>query len=482
MSRLIGITGGMAAGKSTLIERLKKEEGNYLFLDVDQFRRNLFNDNSYILELKKVIPELNGYEKVDSLILNKYIYENMEYMRLYKGILYKYLFSYLEGLNKDVIVEWALILQDNLFEKFSKVVYVSTAADVRLERLANSDLSLDDIKKRFALLENVNIKQYENLERFLVVDGENVDISLVKDFIKPMKCKFTLPNDGGKAIWEITHQCNYQCSYCIFSCNGRKIPGELNLTECFKVIDELVSHGFKYLKITGGEPFLRKDIIDILEYASKRMVVDVSTNASLITEEMVDRLNEIPLKMIHVSLDGNFQEHETVRGENTYWRTIRGLNYLRRSKNKVRIGSVITKANENSLEELVKTCDSLTANEIIFSIMEPVNNKSLDQVKTRSNEDLLEELIQIKEKNLGIEVNYNFGEQPNYVCRCPAGDKFIYINHLGQISPCTWLASIDSSYISVGSFKKNTLNELLAEDKIKSFVKKKRYGACYGQV
>ena len=62
-----------------------------------------------------------------------------------------------------------------------------------------------------------------------------------------MECKFTLPNNEGKAIWEITHQCNYNCSYCIFSCNNKKIDGELTTEECYHIIDELVLHNFKHL-------------------------------------------------------------------------------------------------------------------------------------------------------------------------------------------------------------------------------------------
>lgn len=212
------------------------------------------------------------------------------------------------------------------------------------------------------------------------------------------------------------------------------------------------------------------------------MVVDISTNASLITEEIVDKLNRIPLKMIHVSLDGNFLEHETVRGKNTYWRTIRGLNYLRRSKNKVRVGCVIHKENENNLEELVATCERLEADEVIFSIMEPINGKDTSQVRTKTNEELIKNIEEIREKNFEIEINYNFGVQPNYVCRCPAGEKFIYINHLGQVSPCTWLAEKDCNYISKGNFRDNTLLEMLEEEKIKTFVKEKSRGVCYGKI
>ena len=79
--------------------------------------------------------------------------------------------------------------------------------------------------------------------------------------------------------------------------------------------------------------------------------------------------------MIHVSLDGNKEEHEAVRGKLTYERTINGLKSLKNSKNKVRIGSVIHAKNENNLENLVKDSINIGANEIIFSIMNQLTDK-----------------------------------------------------------------------------------------------------------
>ena len=92
MNRLIGITGGMSSGKTTISEDILKHNPDYIYVDVDIFRRSLYKNASYILELKNVIPELKEYDEINSLILNKYIYSNEEYMEKYKGVLYKYLF------------------------------------------------------------------------------------------------------------------------------------------------------------------------------------------------------------------------------------------------------------------------------------------------------------------------------------------------------------------------------------------------------
>ena len=482
MNRLIGITGGMSSGKTTLAKQLIELNPDFVYIDVDEFRRSLYGNSSYINELQLSITKLKQYEKIDSLILNQYIYNDSEKMKQYKNILYKYLFEYIKSFsNKTIIVDWALIINDDLINKFDKIIYLDVSENVRLSRLKDSDLTKDEILRRFELQKINNISDYES-EKIMIV-GENMNFDKINGYVNSMECKFTLPEDGGKVIWEITHNCNYGCSYCIFSCDKKRVDGELTTQECFHVIDELVNNGFKHLKITGGEPFIRKDIVEILEYASKNLIVDVSTNASLITDEIILKLNKINLKMIHVSLDGNKEEHESVRGELTYNRTIRGLNALKKSNNKVRIGSVIHANNENDLENLIKDSISLNANEIIFSIMEPVDGQSKLLVKTISNDELIKNIDKLKTKYQdNIIVNYNFGKQPIFVKKCPAGDKFLYINNMGFVSPCPWVYENNKNCISKKSLRYNKLREVLKDNDISMFLSEKSKGVCYGKI
>ena len=484
MNRLIGITGSMSSGKTTISKDIIKLHPDYIYIDVDDFRRNLFNNKEYINELKKIIPELKNYKEINSIILNKFIYTNDKYMYKYKSVLYKFLIDYINQFtNKTILIDWALIINDNMQNLFDKIIYVDASEKTRLKRLEKSDLSKEEILKRFKLQEIPNIEHYLN-DNILIVNNDNTnDINEINNFINGLECKFTLPNNEGKAIWEITHQCNYGCSYCIFSCNNKKIENELTTEECIHVIDELSQHNFKHLKITGGEPFLRKDIIEILKYASTRLITDISTNASLLTPQKIKLLNELKLKMIHVSLDGNKNEHESVRGNNTYERTIKGLEYLKDSTNKIRIGSVIHFNNQNNLENLVIESEKLNAREIIFSIMEPVYNQDKSLVKTISNEQLIETINSLKEKYQGrIIVNYNFGKQLNYINKCPAGEKFIFINNFGQISPCTWVYENNKNCISKSSLRDKSLNEVMQDESLTKFLKLKKEGKCYGKI
>jgi len=226
MNNLIGITGGMSSGKTTLAKKIMENNNNFIYIDVDDFRRSLYKKIEYVERLKDAIKDLKQYDKIDSKILNKYIYNSRDNMLNYKKLLYEYLFNYINGFdNKTILVDWALIINDNLIDKFNKIIYLNVSEDTRLKRLSNSDLTHDEIIKRFELQRIDDIEKYRR-SNFMIV-GEEINMEAINDFIKNMECKFTLPKDEGKAIWEITHSCNYGCSYCIFSCDKKKVQGEL---------------------------------------------------------------------------------------------------------------------------------------------------------------------------------------------------------------------------------------------------------------
>ena len=84
----------------------------------------------------------------------------------------KYLFSYLDCFdNKTIILDWALILNDDLKDKFDKIIYVSASEETRLERLSASDLSKEDILKRFELQRIYNLEGYLS-NNFLIINTD----------------------------------------------------------------------------------------------------------------------------------------------------------------------------------------------------------------------------------------------------------------------------------------------------------------------
>lgn len=291
-------------------------------------------------------------------------------------------------------------------------------------------------------------------------------------------CLFRIPENGGRVLWEITNTCNYNCSYCIFSSETKKYENELTTNEVKRTIDELKKNNFTYIKFTGGEPFTRKDIIEILKYASELgFDMDISTNASLITDEIAKELEKIKFPMVHVSLDGYDKiSHEYVRGKNTFERTLKGIRYLTDNNVYTRIGTVIYKKNEDKLEEIIKLAIGLKVNEIIFSFMEAVGRLNGDETLVskrtiNSVKDELEKLaIKYKEK---IKVKYSFTESKITETEgcCPAVNKFLYINNLGEISPCTWVVAQNPEYKSELTLKNNSFTEIIESEPIQRFLK-----------
>ncbi len=291
-------------------------------------------------------------------------------------------------------------------------------------------------------------------------------------------CIFRIPENGGRVLWEITNTCNYHCSYCMFSCEAKKYENELSTLEIKRTIKDLKENNFTYIKFTGGEPFIRKDMIEILKYASELgFDMDISTNASLLTSEIVRQLRAINFPMVHVSLDGyDKNSHEYVRGNNTFEPTIRGIKYLIENGIYTRIGTVIYSQNENDLEKIVNLAIQLKVNEIIFSYMEPMGRLNDDDklISKKSLESVKQEIEKlVKKYNDKIKVKYSLSE--NKVCKseeiCPAISKFIYINNLGEVSPCTRIVSRNPEYKSKLTLKNSTFNEIIKSEPIQEYLK-----------
>src|SRR6201998_116875 len=89
--------------------------------------------------------------------------------------------------------------------------------------------------------------------------------------------------------WELTYACNLACVHCLSS-SGRRDPRELTTEECLRVIDELERMQVFYVNIGGGEPTVRKDFWDLLDYAvAHRVGVKFSTNGSRVPPTRAQR-------------------------------------------------------------------------------------------------------------------------------------------------------------------------------------------------
>lgn len=133
-----------------------------------------------------------------------------------------------------------------------------------------------------------------------------------------------------KAMFELTYRCNLRCRHC-YVADGSKRK-ELSTPEVFSILKDLASAGCLNIGFTGGEPFLRKDILDILEYAKGMgLNIIILTNGTLITAKKADRLKDLVLNKIDVSFHTTKKEifDWFTKVPDTYRRVLRAIKLLR---------------------------------------------------------------------------------------------------------------------------------------------------------
>jgi len=159
-------------------------------------------------------------------------------------------------------------------------------------------------------------------------------------------------------LWIYTnYDCNLKCSYCVAK-SGPGVPRRALGTENVKrLVDEALELGFEDIFFTGGEPFLLKEIYEMLEYSSARVKTTVLTNAMILRGARLEKLRAIANDrlIIQVSLDGGRPEdHDAYRGPGTWEKTVEGIKLLQAAGFRVRLGSTETPVNSAHLDTL---CD-----------------------------------------------------------------------------------------------------------------------------
>lgn len=151
-----------------------------------------------------------------------------------------------------------------------------------------------------------------------------------------------------RAYLELTAKCNFNCLHCFFSPLFSRNKKEMTTNEFFSVLDQLADIGTFYLDITGGEPLIRPDFWKIIEHARKReFAITLYTNGSLITEEAAQRLADLFLYRIVVSIYGMSEGvYKTVTGaSHTFKKAMHGLELLTKKEVNLYVGVVLMREN-----------------------------------------------------------------------------------------------------------------------------------------
>jgi mycofactocin radical SAM maturase len=159
--------------------------------------------------------------------------------------------------------------------------------------------------------------------------------------------------------WELTYACNLACVHCLSS-SGRRDPRELSTRQCKDIIDELERMQVFYVNIGGGEPTVRPDFWELVDYATAHHVgVKFSTNGVRITPEVATRLASSDYVDVQISLDGATAEvNDAVRGRGSFAMAIRALeNLVDAGFADAKISVVVTRHNVGQLDAFKALAD-----------------------------------------------------------------------------------------------------------------------------
>jgi pseudo-rSAM protein/SPASM domain protein len=156
-------------------------------------------------------------------------------------------------------------------------------------------------------------------------------------------------------VWNLTKQCNLYCDHCYAAADTDCASGELSTTEGKRLLDDLADYGVPVVLFSGGEPLVREDLVELVDYADDRGIRPVlSTNGTLLTPERVARLREAGLAYAGVSVDGLAPRNDAFRGrEGAFDAAVRGIEICLDAGVKTGLRYTITESNLQDLDEVV---------------------------------------------------------------------------------------------------------------------------------
>ncbi|HUZ54016.1 MAG TPA: mycofactocin radical SAM maturase [Streptosporangiaceae bacterium] len=163
--------------------------------------------------------------------------------------------------------------------------------------------------------------------------------------------------------WELTYACNLSCVHCLSS-SGRRDPRELTTAECKALIDEFERMQVFYVNIGGGEPTVRPDFWELVDYAvAHRVGVKFSTNGIRITPEVARRLTGSDYVDVQISLDGATEQvNDAVRGAGSYRTAVRAMSTLAAAGfGGFKLSVVVTRQNAGQLDDFAALADEYGA-------------------------------------------------------------------------------------------------------------------------
>jgi radical SAM protein with 4Fe4S-binding SPASM domain len=155
-------------------------------------------------------------------------------------------------------------------------------------------------------------------------------------------------------VWNITRACNLKCVHCYNDSGSSRADDELSTQQAKEVLRDLAQFGVPSVLFSGGEPLMRQDLFELLEYAGELgLRTVISTNGTLIAAEVAKKIAMCGVSYVGISLDGIGPVNDKFRGvEGAFERAVRGIKNCRDAGARIGLRLTLTQRNVQDLQAL----------------------------------------------------------------------------------------------------------------------------------
>jgi len=258
----------------------------------------------------------------------------------------------------------------------------------------------------------------------------------------------------------LTNACNLHCKFC-FNLDREDAP-RIPLDHIRGILKAAYDRGHRYVSITGGEPFLYKQVFDVIQYAHDLGYwINILSHGGLLNSERVEKLKRFWRLRIRISLDGpDRATHDALRGQGTFDTTMEKIDLLVQQGVNVGIGATVSEQNIDRVKDIFQLCVNKKVAFVRFSPVVRVKKGKAATVTAALHERLLRTIIDltIKYKHLiDIPANIAIDVGPAITAittrRCMAGKRFFGVTPDQKILPCPLLVEhpeIETAYFDGG--------------------------------
>lgn len=291
--------------------------------------------------------------------------------------------------------------------------------------------------------------------------------------------------------WNITRQCNLRCSHCYRNAQEAPDPAELSTEQGLALIREIAAAGFRILILSGGEPLMRPDLLDLIAAAAGEGLRPVlGSNGTLIAAQVAGRLREAGLARAGISLDSaDADYHNRLRQSPTAWRdAVSGMRACKEAGLPFQVNTTVTRQNQDQLLQITDLARDLGAvGHHVFFLVPTGRGREIahDMVEAERCEQLLEALLDRQQRGdieikptcapqfiriadrMGIPIRFERG--------CLAGRTYCVVTPDGEVHPCPYLP------VRVGNVKEQQFSKIWAEGEVLHRLREAPLGGACGR-